>query len=78
MDAANATGSPEVCGTFGSNVIEPGSGPRNKSLKTKMGKKELVAIANCRLSKFCEAGLIPFNRLRSRFIVTVPFSTIIF
>jgi hypothetical protein len=78
MDAANETGSRKAFCTLGSNAIEPGSGPRNKSLKTRMGKKELAAIANCRLSKFCEAGLIPFNRLRSRFIVTVPFSTIIF
>jgi len=31
----------------GASAIEPGSGPRNKLLKTKMVKKELAAAAKC-------------------------------
>ena len=77
MEALSDTGrsDAEFCGT---SAIEPWSGPRRRSLKTKMLKKELAATANCSLTVDCAAEPIPFNRLRSRSIVTLPFSTIIF
>ena len=62
----------------GLSAIEPWSGPRRRSLKTRMVKKELAATANCSVAGLAERELIPFNRLRSRSIVTLPFSTIIF
>lgn len=76
IDAPNKEGSTmECCGT---NTIEPSSGPRKRSLKTRMLKNEFAATANCKRSSFPLPILIPFNRFTSRSIVTVPFSTIIF
>src|SRR4029453_9061360 len=43
-----------------------------------MGKNELVAAANCNVTDLAVRLLLPFNPFRSRFSVTLPFSTIIF
>ena len=61
-----------------SDAIDPGSAPRNRSLNTKMGKKELAPIWNCRVTGLATRELLPLKPLRSRSIVTPPFSTIIF
>ena len=64
-DAASEAGSRGAGWASATSAIEPGSGPRNWSLKTRMEKKELAAVA-----KWSVAGLamelISFNRLRSR------------
>ena len=33
--------------------MDPGSGPRSRSLKTRIVKKELAATANCRVGRSC-------------------------
>ena len=62
----------------GIKASEPGSTARNWSLKTRMEKNEFVAAANSSGTGLVIRALLPFNPLRSRFIVTLPFSTIIF
>ena len=53
-----------ICGT---SAIEPSSrDSRNRSLKTRMVKKELAATAKCSVAGVAGVELIPFNRLRSR------------
>ena len=60
------------------SAIEPGWSPRNKSLKTRTGKKELGAAAKCNVTGLATRELLPFNPFRSSCIVTLAFSTIIF
>ena len=62
----------------GINAIDPGSSARRRSLKTTMGKKELAATSNCRVTGLATRELLPFNPFRSSCIVTLAFSTIIF
>ena len=73
---------PSWAGTLGAfcgiSAIDPGSGPRNRSLKTTMGKNELAATANCNVTGLATREMFPFNPFRSRSIVTLPLSTIIF
>ena len=45
----------------GIKAIDPGSGPRNSSLKTKIGKNELAATANCNVVGLPGMEPIPFN-----------------
>ena len=76
MDTPNAVGS---VGRFcGIKAIDPGSAPRNMSLKTRMGKNEFAATTNCNIVGVPLAELIPFKWLRSRSMMTLPFCTIIF
>mgnify|MGYP001155381882 CR=1 FL=1 len=74
-DIAGATLTPE--GLARIKAIDPGSGPRNSSLKTKIGKNELAATANCSVVGLSGTETNPFKRLTSRSIVTLPLSTII-
>ena len=60
------------------SVIEPGCSPRNKSLKTRTGKKELGAAAKCNVTGLVTRESLAFNPFRSSCIVTLAFSTIIF
>ena len=62
----------------GTKAIEPGSSPRSRSLKTRIGKKELGAAAKCNVTGLATRELLPFNPFRSSCIVTLAFSTIIF
>src|SRR5438552_19050860 len=68
-------GSPPPAGT---KVIDPCSGPRSRLLDTRMGKKELAPTANWSVAGLATRELFPLNPLRSRSIVTLPLSTIIF
>ena len=77
-DALSAAGSVGAASDSGSSAIEPGSGLRNRSLKTKIVKKEFAAAAKPRVVALAGTELIALNRLRSRSMVTLPFSTIIF
>ena len=61
--------------------IDPGADPRNRSLKTRMGKKELAPTAKRSVMGLAtreSAKPSGFNPVRSRSMVTLPFSTIIF
>ena len=60
------------------SAIDPESGPRRRSLKTRMVKKELAATAKCNVTGLATRELLPFNPFRSRSNVTLPLSTIIF
>ena len=62
----------------GIKAIEPGLTARSRSLKTRMGKKELAAAENCRVTGLATRELLPFNPFKSSCIVTLAFSTIIF
>src|SRR4030095_2587351 len=43
-----------------------------------MGKNEFVTAADCSETGLVTRALLPFNPFKSRFSVTLPFSTIIF
>ena len=64
-----------VSWTGGAEAIDPGSGPRNSPLKTKMGENELAAT---------QIGVLSVSQAPSRFqstdlkSETVPFSIIVF
>src|SRR5712691_9418667 len=60
------------------SAIDPGSAPRNTSLNTRTGKKELAATAKRNVSRFAVAELTPLSRFRSTSIATLPLATIIF
>src|SRR5207249_11375668 len=67
----NAVGNPEMLRDCGISAMVPWSAPRRRSLKTRMAKNELSATANCNVTGFSGVKLIPFNRFRSRSIVTL-------
>src|ERR1041385_9371451 len=81
IDALNEAGSREKFRDWEINAIDPCSGPRRRSLKTRMLKKELGATANCRcesgrkgsVTSFRGARLILFKRFRLRLIFTFSF-----
>src|SRR5439155_14393287 len=76
MDAVSLEGSSvEYCEI---SAIDPCSGPRRRSLNTRMLKKELTATVNRSCCTFAASEPSALSRSTSRSIVTVPFSTIIF
>ena len=58
--------------------MEPVSAVRNRSLRTRIGRKELAAAAKCNVTGLATKELLPFNPFRSTSNVTLPLSTIIF
>jgi hypothetical protein len=65
-------------GECGIKAIDPCSGPRSRSLKTRIGKKELAATAKWSVAGLATSELLPFNPFKSSSIVAAPLSTIIF
>ena len=66
----------EPCGM--SAIADPNSGPRKALLNTRIVKNEFGATAKRNASNFCAGEPIPFSRVKSISIATLPLSTIIF
>jgi hypothetical protein len=60
------------------NPNDPGWTPRNQSLKTRIGKKELAATAKSICAVSSLEPVTPLKRLTSRSMLTLPVSAIIF